>query len=176
MILMRHGQSEFNLLFSANRRDPGIPDPSLTPEGRAQAERAAASLAHEGVTRIIVSPYTRALQTAAPIAQALRVPVLVNPVVRERYHFSCDIGTPATELAAAWPEHDFSHIEEVWWPADTESTESTMARAAVFRAEMQATEFWRQTLVVSHWAFLLTFSGRNLPNGDWVRIETLDAP
>jgi len=176
MILMRHGQSEFNRHFAATRRDPGIPDPLLTEEGKAQAMQAAEALADAGIKRIVVSPYTRALQTAAPIARALGMPVLVNPVVRERFHFSCDIGTPISNLARAWPDYDFSHIDEVWWPSDTESTDSTMARAAQFRAEMQANEFWRQTLVVSHWAFLLTFSGENLNNGAWVRIETLAAP
>jgi broad specificity phosphatase PhoE len=30
MILLRHGQSEFNLHFSVTRRDPGIADPKLT--------------------------------------------------------------------------------------------------------------------------------------------------
>jgi broad specificity phosphatase PhoE len=176
MILMRHGQSEFNLHFTATRRDPGIPDPKLTGEGQAQAAHAAGALMDAGITRIVVSPYTRALQTAAPIASALGVPVVVNPVVRERFHFSCDIGTPISNLASAWPDYDFSHIDEVWWPSATESTDSTMARAAQFRADMQANDFWRQTLVVSHWAFLLTFSGQNLNNGAWVRIETLAAP
>jgi broad specificity phosphatase PhoE len=176
MILMRHGQSEFNLHFSATKRDPGIPDPPLTEAGRAQADRAAASLTDAGITRIIASPYTRALQTVAPIARALGLPVIINPVVRERFHFSCDIGTPATALAQAWPDHDFSHIEEVWWPATTETTDSTLERAALFRAEMQATEQWQNTLVVSHWAFLLTFSGQNLQNGDWVRLPNLEAP
>jgi broad specificity phosphatase PhoE len=176
MILMRHGQSEFNLHFTATRRDPGIPDPRLTADGQAQAARAAVSLAGEGIQRIIVSPYTRALQTAAPIVKALGVPVFVHPVVRERYHFSCDIGSPATTLAQDWPEHDFGHIDEVWWPGETETTDSTMARAAAFRAEMQSSELWRHTLVVSHWAFLLTFAGHNLNNGDWVRIDRLEAP
>lgn len=175
MILMRHGQSEFNLHFSATRRDPGIKDPRLTPEGQAQAERAADALKGERIARIIVSPYTRALQTAAPIAAALGVPVWINPTIRERFHFACDIGTPRTELALAWPQHDFSHIDEVWWPAATETGASTEARAALFRAEMQATEDWRDTLVVSHWAFLLTFSGHNLQNGEWVRFD-LTAP
>jgi hypothetical protein len=40
--------------------------------------------------------------------------VLVNPIVRERYAFACDVGTPRTELERSWPEHDFSSIDEVW--------------------------------------------------------------
>ncbi len=34
MILLRHGQSEFNLAFTLTRRDPGIVDARLTPLGR----------------------------------------------------------------------------------------------------------------------------------------------
>ena len=36
MMLIRHGQSEFNAGFGASRIDPGIADPSLTPEGTRQ--------------------------------------------------------------------------------------------------------------------------------------------
>ncbi|HTZ70536.1 MAG TPA: histidine phosphatase family protein [Acetobacteraceae bacterium] len=172
MILLRHGQSEFNLHFSATKRDPGIRDPHLTEAGRAQAADAARALKDAGIAKILVSPYTRALQTAAPIARALGVPVRVHPVVRERFHFTCDIGSPRSALATAWPEHDFTHLDEVWWPDATETAESTVARAEAFRAEMQDAADWRQTLVVSHWAFLLTFSGESLANGEWRRIQS----
>ena len=132
MILLRHGQSEFNLHFSATRRDPGIVDPRLTELGHAQAAEAARRLAGERITRIIASPYTRALQTAAPLAKALGVTVLINPIVRERYAFACDIGTPRTELERAWPEHDFSTIDEVWWPPIEEPADfGDRARRAV---------------------------------------------
>jgi len=49
MILLRHGQSEFNLHFSATKRDPGIPDPVLTPLGHEQAEAAAEALAEGNI-------------------------------------------------------------------------------------------------------------------------------
>ena len=90
MILLRHGQSEFNLHFTATRKDPGIPDPKLTELGHAQAAAAAEALAGEGVRRIIASPYTRALQTAAPIARRLDIPVHVMSTVRERYAFGME--------------------------------------------------------------------------------------
>ena len=38
MILLRHGQSEFNAAFNATRVDPGIPDPRLTEEGKRQVQ------------------------------------------------------------------------------------------------------------------------------------------
>jgi broad specificity phosphatase PhoE len=167
MILLRHGQSEFNQLFTATRRDPGIPDPKLTALGHQQAETAAEALAAQDIRRIIASPYSRALQTAAPLARRLGLPVLVNPIVRERYAFSCDIGSPTTHLGAEWPHLDFSHIEEVWWPQQEEPAEQVLARAALFRGEMAALEDWRHTVVVSHWGFILAMTGRSVANGTW---------
>lgn len=171
MILLRHGQSEFNLRFTATKKDPGIPDPALTPLGQAQAEEAAEMLADEGLRRIIASPYTRALQTATPIARRLGIPVHVMPAVRERYALSCDIGSPCSQLALAWPEVDFRHIDEVWWPAIEEPHHQVEARASLFRAEMAALPDWRDTLVVSHWGFILAMTGEQLTNGEWLRCD-----
>jgi broad specificity phosphatase PhoE len=176
MILLRHGQSEFNLAFTATRRDPGIADPKLTPLGHEQARRAAEALAGEPIRRIIVSPYTRALQTAAPIARQLRVPVIVNPIVRERYAFSCDIGRARTELVLAWPEHDFAALDEVWWPPMEEPAQAVVTRAALFRAEMAALPDWSDTLVISHWGFILCMTGVSAVNGQWLRCDPTAPP
>ncbi len=171
MILLRHGQSEFNLHFTSTRRDPGIVDPKLTPLGHAQAAEAAEQLAREPISRVIASPYTRALQTAAPIAKRLEVPLFVNSLVRERFAFACDIGSPRTALELDWPEHDFTAIEEIWWPTVEEPSASVVGRAALFRGEMSALPDWSDTLVVSHWGFILCMTGRSLPNGGWLRCD-----
>lgn len=171
MILLRHGQSAFNLAFAATHQDPGIPDPPLTPLGHAQAAQAARALADERIARIIASPYTRTLQTAAAVMQSVNAPVLINPIVRERCAFTCDIGSPRTELERAWPQHDFSVIEEVWWPSVPESTASVLARAALFRAEMLTLDDWADTLVITHWGFIMSMSGRSIQNGQWLRYD-----
>lgn len=177
MILLRHGQSEFNLHFGATRRDPGIIDAPLTALGHVQAADAAKQLADQRITRIITSPYTRALQTAAPVAKALGVEVLINPIVRERYAFACDVGTPRTGLEQAWPEHDFSTIEEIWWPAIEEPANSVIGRAALFRAEIAALPDWSDALVISHWGFILSLTGKSVTNGQWLRCDpTAAAP
>lgn len=177
MILLRHGQSEFNLLFTATRRDPGIPDPRLTELGHQQAREAAVAVAGLGVRRIIASPYTRALQTAAPIAEALGTPVHINPIVRERYAFSCDIGSPVSVLAREWPQHDFSHLDDIWWPQVEEPAEQILARANRFRGEMAAMPDWADTLVVSHWGFILSLTGQSVMNGTLHRCDpTLPPP
>lgn len=176
MILLRHGQSEFNVHFGVTRRDPGIVDAPLTDLGRFQAAEAAATLAEQRIARIITSPYTRALQTTEAVAGRLRVPVIVNPIVRERYAFACDIGTPRTELERTWPQHDFSAIEEVWWPAVEEPAESIRARAALFRAEMAALPDWSDTLVVTHWGFILSLTGERTMNGQLLRCDPTAHP
>lgn len=186
MILLRHCQSEFNLHFTRTRRDPGIVDPSLTPEGLAQADAAAVEICGGGtsgacgISRIIVSPYRRALQTAAPIAARLGLPVTVTTLIRERYAFVCDVGSPRAALERDWPGIDFSALDGTWWhdgqldetgaPA-RESETSVIERAARFRAQMAQEPDWADALVVSHWGFLLALSGRSLENGRWLRVD-----
>jgi len=177
MILLRHGQSEFNLLFTQTRRDPGIKDPRLTPLGHQQAETAAEALAQEDVTRILVSPYTRALQTAEPLARRLNLPITVTPTIRERFAFTCDIGRPVAELTLDFPHLDLSHVDEIWWPPEEEPADQVLARAAMFRAEMAAMEDWQRTVVVSHWGFILSLTGQSVMNGQWIRCDpTTPAP
>ncbi len=171
MILLRHGQSEFNLHFSQTRIDPGIKDPKLTPLGHQQAETAAEAMVGMDIRRIIASPYSRTLQTAAPVARRLGIPVLVNSLVRERYAFTCDIGSPATALRGQWPHLDLAHIEEVWWPADEEPADQVLARAALFRGEMASLPDWQHTLVVAHWGFILAMTGQSVANGTWLRCD-----
>ncbi len=186
MIVLRHCQSEFNLHFTRTRRDPGLIDPGLTAEGLAQADAAADALCGAGrITRIVASPYRRALQTAAPIAARLGVPVTVTTLVRERYAFACDIGSPRLLLERDWPGIDFSTVDGAWWhdgatgadgrPA-IETEDSVIDRAAQFRAAMAAAPDQEETLLVSHWGFLLAFSGRSLENGCWLPVDPATPP
>lgn len=176
MILLRHGQSEFNLHFGATRVDPGIEDPRLTPLGHQQAEAAADAMVHESIRRIVVSPYTRALQTALPIAKRLGLGLTVTPTVRERYAFTCDVGRPVTELVLEFSGIRFDHIDEVWWPAQEEPAEQVLGRAALFRAEISALDDWAHTLVVSHWGFILAMTGASVMNGQWLRCDPTAMP
>ncbi|GBR07095.1 phosphoglycerate mutase [Acetobacter oeni LMG 21952] len=179
MIVLRHCESEFNRLFTATRRDPGIADPPLSAHGHTQAEGLVQALAGQTIQRIIVSPFTRTLQTAAPVARALGLRPSVHPLIRERAAFSCDVGSPPAQLALAWPELDFSGLEETWWTTGIESPENVEERARIFRAEMSASPHWRNTLVVSHWGFLIAFTAASMENGSWRRIdptEPLPAP
>jgi broad specificity phosphatase PhoE len=181
MILLRHCQSEFNLHYTRTRCDPGIVDPGLTEEGLAQAAAAADALCSGSrIARIVVSPYRRALQTAAPIAARLGLHVTVSSLVRERFAFACDIGSPRATLERDWPGIDFSALDEGWWHDGTlgpdrkparESEQSVIARAGQFRDEMAQAPDWPETLLVSHWGFLLALTGRSLENGKSLVID-----
>lgn len=177
MYLLRHGQSFFNLHFSASHVDPGIEDPELTPAGIAQAQAAALTLADKPLSRIIISPYTRALQTAQPVLKGHpRAHVEVMHGVRERAKFVCDIGTAPKVLAQRYPEHDFAHVPEQWWHPTLESLEQVVERAAVFRALMARSPQSASTLLVSHWAFILALTGESVDNGQILEYDPLSAP
>jgi broad specificity phosphatase PhoE len=171
MILIRHGQSEFNVVYGATRRDPGIPDPRLTADGRRQAAAVGRELAALGIARLLVSPYTRAIETAEIATGVHPVPVRIEPLVRERAAFTCDVGASRSELTKRWPHHDFDHIDEVWWAEFEESENALHARAAAFRAATAASDGWRDTAVVTHWGFIRALTGLPVPNGAMVRFD-----
>lgn len=87
-VLIRHGQSVNNLIFEQTGEDLGRePDPRLTELGHRQARRLAASVA-EGVlpwalTAVHTSLMARAIETAAPLADALDLPLLAHPEIFE---------------------------------------------------------------------------------------------
>jgi broad specificity phosphatase PhoE len=73
--------------------------------------------------------------------------------------------------------HDFTGIDEVWWPPVEEPADAVIARAGLFRAEMAALPDWSSTLVISHWGFLLALSGTSVMNGQTLRYDpTSPAP
>jgi broad specificity phosphatase PhoE len=166
MFLLRHGQSYFNLHFNRTRVDPGIEDPELTPLGIEQATAAAMRLADTALTRIIVSPYTRALQTAQPILGLRKVPVSIMREVREQAAFACDIGSPPDVLANRFPHHDFRHLPPRWWNEGVETLAETTDRANAFRTLMAACADSATTLLVGHWAFIQALTGVALANGE----------
>jgi broad specificity phosphatase PhoE len=176
MILIRHGQSEFNVVFNREGRDPGIRDAPLTSHGRSQVKAAAEELAariRKGleIRRLLASPYTRALQTAAIIAEHLNLPLEVEPLVREHAAYHCDIGTPASELAETWPALSFDHLEEVWWSSLDESETQLLERCRHFHRRAAGWHDWQHVAVVSHWGFIRGLTGRDARNAELVPFD-----
>jgi broad specificity phosphatase PhoE len=180
MILLRHAQSEFNAAFAVTRIDPGIPDPKLTPAGREQARTAAQALRTAGVRRLISSPYRRALETATIIAEALDLEVAVEPLVRERAAFHCDIGTPPAGLCALFPRYRFDHLEDPWWHdhvgTGIAETEVALAqRCTAFLSAAESLPDRNSVAVVTHWGFIRAATGKPVANCEIVRLGPFQA-
>jgi glucosyl-3-phosphoglycerate phosphatase len=171
MILVRHAESEWNHHFSRTRIDPGIPDPPLTAAGRRQARRLAEELAAAGVARLIASPYRRTLETASIVGQTLDLTIAIEPLVRERCVYSCDLGTPPGELARLWPALDFAALEEQWWGEPEESEASIRHRAATFRAQSAHLIDRASVAVITHWGFIRAVTGAEVANATCVRVR-----
>lgn len=170
MILVRHAESEWNRHFSRTRIDPGIPDPHLTATGRRQAEQLIDRLAAANVSRLVASPYRRTLQTATIVAKALGLAIEIEPLVRERCVFSCDLGSSPKQLATLWPELDFAHLEEGWWGAPAESEASLGRRCVAFRAKSDALPDRLEVAVITHWGVIRALTGQELTNAAFLRL------
>jgi broad specificity phosphatase PhoE len=176
MILIRHGQSEFNAAFNRTGIDPGIADAPLTAHGRSQVQRAAEELRglmgrDRPIRRLVTSPYTRALQTATIIAEALDLPLTVEPLVREHAFYHCDIGTATSILAANWPALRFDHLAETWWSARDETEAQLLERCRRFRTTANGWPDWQQVAVISHWGFIRGLTGHDARNAELVSFD-----
>ena len=78
-------------------------DTALDAHGRWQARQLAHALAHESIDAIVSSDLSRALHTAAPLAQALSLRVQSERGLRER-SFGLFQGFTYADIARHWPE------------------------------------------------------------------------
>ncbi len=87
LLIIRHGESTNNLLHATTGGFEGrSPDPLLTPRGQQQAQSLAQAMidgAQPAPTVIYCSLMSRAIQTAAPLADALDLPIVGHPEIYE---------------------------------------------------------------------------------------------
>jgi broad specificity phosphatase PhoE len=81
LYLMRHGQTNYNLLELCN--DDPHADVHLTETGKQQAQRAAATLGDIPLDRILISELPRTRQTADIINQYHQAPIEVVPALND---------------------------------------------------------------------------------------------
>ena len=107
VVLIRHGQPEWV------RDGLNVVDPPLTERGFRQAEDVARALRGERFDEIVVSPLTRARQTAAPYLRDLGRDQVVEPWLEEirepNWH-----GTPEELSHKAYAEERTRHAEHRW--------------------------------------------------------------
>ncbi|AEO59755.1 hypothetical protein MYCTH_2067533 [Thermothelomyces thermophilus ATCC 42464] len=177
LVLIRHAQAIHNV-------DPNhsLQDPPLTDLGRRQSadlrEHLRSSLpADRKVQLIVTSPMRRALQTCLVSLDWLideGVPVMPDARWQEPYRKPCDTGSPPGQLAAEFPDIDFSPLD----PAYPDKTSPAGAayrydRGAVLgRAQSALADLYERdadvVVVVSHSGLLRTaVAGRWFANADY---------
>ena len=99
LFLLRHGETEWN----RSGRYQGRSDPELTPNGEAQARRAAKLLARLNLAAIAVSPLKRAYVTASIVAERLGLPITTDERLVEMGYGDWE-GLQQAEIKTRWPE------------------------------------------------------------------------
>jgi broad specificity phosphatase PhoE len=183
--LLRHGESEHNV-----SGDFSQPDPPLTAVGVTQAAALTGTFpAPDAIGAILTSPLTRTLQTTLGGFSTIinnnnnqdgnGARLIIDKDLQERSNFPCDTGSPASQLAKAFPTLDFGGLDEDWFvkeglyaPAD----DVVAKRAQIVRqkildlVESLALGESRNVVVVTHGTFM-KFLARddaiNLPKAGW---------
>lgn len=175
--LIRHAQSAFNAVYDPNKPDPMIFDAPITALGEAQALQARNEIKQLKLDNVIVSPFTRTLQTAHLIFEN-RLPFQINATVREQLCNSCDVGSPPKELAQKYPHLDFDHLDDCWWHdgerdhrgISVEPHETLQERADTF-AEFVKREGIHSTAIVSHGNFICALTGIQPQNCEVIKFD-----
>lgn len=140
LLLMRHGQTSYNLLGLCND-DPRV-DVQLSETGIAQANAAAETLRLEKIEQILVSALPRTRQTAELINRYHQVPVQTQRLLNDiRSGFE---GRPVADYFAA-VGHDRYNLR----PPGGESLHDYQARVLPVLDWLRA-QPWNCVLVVAH--------------------------
>jgi probable phosphoglycerate mutase len=107
LVMIRHAEP-FRVLGAGTRADP-----DLTELGRAQARRAAEWLRKEAIDEVWSSPMRRALQTAAPLAELLGLPVQSDERLAE-YDRDFEDYIPTEEMRATRHPRWQAMVEGRW--------------------------------------------------------------
>ena len=177
IFLIRHAQSAFNAVYQRDMPDPMIFDAPITELGASQARQARDAIRHLDIQDIIVSPFTRTLQTAHLIFGENRR-FQINAAVREQLCNSCDVGSSPAELASAYPHHSFDHLDECWWHdgdkdhrgISVEPHETLQKRADEFASFLRR-ERVHSTAIVSHGNFIRALTGIQPQNCEVVEFD-----
>lgn len=153
-----------DLLLIRHARAAGqAPDAPLTAEGVTQAARLAEALAHAGVTRIVSSPWTRAVETARPLAARIGLKVETDARLTERVLSGTDLPDWTAHLEASFADAGLT------LPGG-ESEATAQARALAALAD--ARDLGGVTVVVTHGNLLALALG--LDHAGWAGLRNPD--
>ncbi|VUC31897.1 unnamed protein product [Clonostachys rosea] len=151
--ILRHGQA----LHNVDRAYP-FRDPPLTSLGSKQAEKVVVPAKPD---LIIVSPMTRTIQTTLiafrqfldESSAPTKTEIQIWPELREAHDAICNQGVSRAEMAAAFPQLDFSSCPEQW-DHPPHNVEGAAIRAeAVRRRLLDLSSSYQNIFLVTHRGF-----------------------
>lgn len=171
VLLVRHGQSGNNLLWERTGSSRGrSPDPMLTPLGQRQADAVSKAFAQDEFgarpTEIWTSLMTRAVQTAAPVADALDLPLTGHPEIFE-YYGPVEIDPDDPDRMWPYPGASRADLRRLsdrlvlprvatdtgWWEGPVEGEAGCAARAARVVADLRRAAPDAVVVLVTHGTF-----------------------
>jgi probable phosphoglycerate mutase len=165
LILVRHGESEGNVARIFTTTPMTL---ALTEVGRRQAREAAARIRALAAPRIVIaSPYVRARDTGAIIADELQLPFEIREGLHEREtgEFA---GRPYESIFEA-PDYDHSR-PWVWTPPGGESYEHVRDRVGPILDELAARFPADDVVIVSHGGVMIAMWAHM--TGEWQGAHT----
>jgi len=171
VVLVRHGEGAHN----AARRYR-IRDPKLTANGFKQANGLRDSPLLQGCELLVVSPLSRAVQTAVALfGERPRCRTVLTALHTERWSALCDEGRPKSELRKEFPFLDdwdgWEELTEEWWPDEHSDRHWEATRVPAFCDWLRAqSERHRKVVVIGHGAFFRVLAGQRLRNCEAVEI------
>lgn len=145
--LMRHGESEANVLGISNSRDRDRYP--LTEKGREEVEARAREFARSGVDVIVASDFIRTKETAHIIARAVGIPL--NKIVYHDQLREFDVG-PERE-GKRWKETE-EHVRRGKTYPDMETPADVKRRAFSALYDIDVRYEGKRILIISHGALL----------------------
>ena len=149
IIIIRHGETEWNKTGCFQ----GHSDVPLSAEGRAQAAMLGKNLSVDHVDMIYASDLTRAMETAAPLAQRFGLEVISDPQLRE-LNFGAWEGRNFNDVNAENPnamKNFYTDPEQADIP-ESEPFPEFQRRVAGRVREIVAQERGKRIVIVSHGA------------------------
>eukprot|EP00930_Biecheleria_cincta_P070343 TRINITY_DN57985_c0_g1_i1.p1 TRINITY_DN57985_c0_g1~~TRINITY_DN57985_c0_g1_i1.p1 ORF type:complete len:249 (+),score=51.00 TRINITY_DN57985_c0_g1_i1:29-748(+) len=171
VLLVRHGEGLHNTCKSYS----GV-DPELTERGLGQAQRLRSRVALQDCELLVVSPLSRAVQTAKEVfGERPNCSTVLTSLHSERWGSrGCDEGRPKSQLVASYPFvaswEGFDELAEHWTPTRSNDSRWREERVPAFRAWLAAQPEQR-IVVIGHGAFFSALLGRHLGNCEIAALE-----
>jgi broad specificity phosphatase PhoE len=141
--LARHGSRIDSTDTAWHRTAPRPFDPELSPDGRGEAGRLAARLEEANIACIFASPYLRTVETAHAVAEALDLPLRLEPALGEWLNPDWfpirPERLPIDALAGLFPRIDRTYRSR-GDPSYPETEEQAMERCAAAARRLTAAE------------------------------------